>query len=76
MLIRKIKIEGKKVRLVKRQGQAKDDIMITIGLYVFFSRDLRCLILMMVVDANPLNKDFGPPGDVTEGNTFSKVCCY
>jgi hypothetical protein len=28
MLIRKVKIDGKKVRLVKRQGLVKDDIMI------------------------------------------------
>jgi hypothetical protein len=34
------------------------------------------LRLMMVADATPINKDFGPPGDVIEGNTFSKACCY
>jgi hypothetical protein len=32
MLIKKVKIDGKKVRLVKGQGLAKDDIMIAIGL--------------------------------------------
>jgi hypothetical protein len=37
------------------------------------SRDLR---LVMVADATPLNKDLVPPGDVIEGNTFSKACCY
>jgi hypothetical protein len=47
--------------------------MIAIGLWVFLSRDLR---LMMVADATPLNKDLVPPGDVIEGNTFSKACCY
>jgi hypothetical protein len=31
------------------------------------------LRLMMVADATPLNKNFGPPGVVIEGNTFSKV---
>jgi hypothetical protein len=36
----------------------------------------RCLRLMMVADATPLNKDFGPPGDVIEGNIFSKACYY
>jgi hypothetical protein len=61
------------VRLVKGQGLAKDDIMIAIGLWVFMSRDLR---LVMVADATPLNKDLVSPGDVIEGNTFSKACCY
>jgi hypothetical protein len=61
------------VRLVKGQGLAKDDIMIAIGLWVLLSRDLR---LMMVADAIPLNKDLIPPGDVIEGNTFSKACYY
>jgi hypothetical protein len=64
------------VRLVKRQGLAKDDITIAIGLWIFLSRDLRCLGLIMVADATPLNKDLVPPGDVIEGNTFSKACCY
>jgi hypothetical protein len=73
MLIRKVKIDGKKVRLVKRQGLAKDDIMIAIGLWIFLSRDLR---LMMVADATPLNKDLVPPGNVVKGNTFSKACYY
>jgi hypothetical protein len=58
------------VRLVKGQGLAKDDIMIAIGLWIFLSRDLR---LMMVTDATPLNKDFVPPSDVIEGNTFFKA---
>jgi hypothetical protein len=47
--------------------------MIAIGLWIFLSRDLR---LMMGVDATPLNKDLVPPGDVIEGNTFFKACCY
>jgi hypothetical protein len=61
------------VRLVKGQGLAKDDIMIAIGLWVFLSRDL---ILMMVADATPLNKDLVPPSDVIEGNTFFKAYYY
>jgi hypothetical protein len=61
------------VRLVKRQGQAKDDIIIAIGLWVFLSRDLR---LMVVADATPLNKDLVSPGDVIEGNTFFKAYYY
>jgi hypothetical protein len=72
-LIRKVKIDGKKVRLVKRQGVVKDDIMIAIGLWVFLSHDLR---LMMVVDATPLNKDLVPPGDVIEHISFLKACYY
>jgi hypothetical protein len=72
-MIRKIEIDGKKVRLVKRQGLAKDDNTIVIGLWVFLSRDLR---LMMVADATPLNKDLVPPGDVIEGNTFFKTYYY
>jgi hypothetical protein len=32
--------------------------------------------LIMVADATPLNKDLVPPGDIIEGNTFSKACCY
>jgi hypothetical protein len=70
---KKVKIDGKKVRLVKGQGLAKDDIMIKIGLWVFLSRDLR---LMMVADATPLNKYLVPLGDVIEGNTFFKACYY
>jgi hypothetical protein len=31
------------------------------------------LRLMMVADATPLNKDLVSPGDVIEGNTFSKA---
>jgi hypothetical protein len=73
MLIRKVKIDGKKVRLVKRQGVVKDDIMIAIGLWIFLSHDLR---LVMVADATPLNKDLVPPGDVIEGNTFFKAYYY
>jgi hypothetical protein len=73
MLIRKVKIDGKKVRLVKRQGLVKDDIMIAIGLWIFLSRDLR---LMMVADATPLNKDLISPGNVVKGNTFSKAYYY
>jgi hypothetical protein len=34
------------------------------------------LRLMMVADATPLNKDFVPPSNVIEGNTFFKACCY
>jgi hypothetical protein len=34
------------------------------------------LRLTMVADATPLNKDFVPPGNVIEGNTFSKTSCY
>jgi hypothetical protein len=75
-VIRKIKIDGKKVRLVKGQGLAKDDNTIVIGLWVFLSRDLRCLRLMMVADATPLNKVLVPPGDVIEHNSFSKACYY
>jgi hypothetical protein len=62
--------------LVKRQALAKDDVTIAISLWVFLSRDLRCLGLIMVADATPLNKDLVPPSDVIEGNTFSKACCY
>jgi hypothetical protein len=72
-LIRKVKIDGKKVRLVKRQGLAKYDIMIAIGLWIFLSRNLR---LMMVADATPLNKDLVPPDNVVKGNTFSKAYYY
>jgi hypothetical protein len=72
-VIRKIKIDGKKVRLVKGQGLAKDDNTIAIGVWVFLSCDLR---LMMVANATPLNKDLVPPGDVIEGNTFFKACYY
>jgi hypothetical protein len=34
------------------------------------------LRLMMVADTTLLNKDFVPPSNVIEGNTFSKACCY
>jgi hypothetical protein len=73
MLIKKVKIDGKKVRLVKGQGLAKDDIMIAIGLWIFLSHDLR---LMTVVDATPLNNDLVPPGDVIEGNTLFMAYYY
>jgi hypothetical protein len=72
-VIRKINIDGKKVRLVKGQGLAKDDNTIAIGVWVFLSRDLR---LMMVADAILLNKDLVSPGDVIEGNTLFKAYYY
>jgi hypothetical protein len=46
---------------------------IKFDLQFFVPRRLR---LMMVADTTPLNKDFSPPGNVNEGNTFSKACCY
>jgi hypothetical protein len=64
------------VRLVKRQGLVKDDIMIAIGLWIFLCRDLTCLRLMMVADATPLNKDLVSPDDVIEDNTFFKAYYY
>jgi hypothetical protein len=75
-VIRKIKIDGEKVRLVNGQGLAKVDNKIVIGLWVFLSQDLRCLRLMMVADATPLNKDLVSPVNVIEHISFLKASYY
>jgi hypothetical protein len=51
-VIRRMKIDGKKERLVKVQGLAKDDNTIAIGLWVFLSWDLR--LTMIIANATPL----------------------